>query len=370
MSIPTTTEVAVIAAMEDPLARNYEITRCYHELSAAFAKRTGLCANWCTFATWASRQAGETIRGNDLRNKLEQVLNADAQISEVLHAVLAIAKGLDVEISIENLRSTATAQWIAKAATRSSAAVARGNKKVFEEIAYEFARFAEQCLTSTSYDASLIGAFTESLRQGDPPAGQDYLKKAFIRYYQSFFEQDAQRATELRYMANIEIGFHEQTRLQPEINEALDAGAVQAEELLEALLALLSQRAGFWKRLLLSARLLTGANGLLKQQAEALATKISGRMRQVLTRHLMILTLPPDRCLQLGTDLQMRYPDALVQIKDAELTAFLARIDATPNSVAQSGAVDWGDLTERLHYIADLFRCCHEDATLFSPVIK
>jgi hypothetical protein len=32
----------------------------------AMTKRLGPCANWCTFATWASRQAGQTIRGEDL----------------------------------------------------------------------------------------------------------------------------------------------------------------------------------------------------------------------------------------------------------------------------------------------------------------
>lgn len=73
MNFAKVAEIAAIAAMDDPSARNHEITRCYHGLSAAIAERTGICANWRTFATWASQQAGETIRGQDLRNKLNQV---------------------------------------------------------------------------------------------------------------------------------------------------------------------------------------------------------------------------------------------------------------------------------------------------------
>ena len=45
--------------------RNLEITHCYSLLAAAFAARSGEGANWCTYATWASRQAGRTIRGED-----------------------------------------------------------------------------------------------------------------------------------------------------------------------------------------------------------------------------------------------------------------------------------------------------------------
>ena len=55
------TEVATIGAIDDPVIRNLRITQCYHELSAAIAERASPGANWCTFATWPSRQAGQTI---------------------------------------------------------------------------------------------------------------------------------------------------------------------------------------------------------------------------------------------------------------------------------------------------------------------
>ncbi len=67
---PTTADVDRIAAVSDPVIRNLQITQAYHELAAAVAARVG-GANWCTFATWASKQAGQTIRKEDLAHLLE-----------------------------------------------------------------------------------------------------------------------------------------------------------------------------------------------------------------------------------------------------------------------------------------------------------
>ncbi len=54
-----------------------------------------------------------------------------------------------------------------------SDAVARGNRKVFEEIGYEFARYLE---------ADDLDTFLAGLREGDPPDGQALLRAAFTRY--------------------------------------------------------------------------------------------------------------------------------------------------------------------------------------------
>jgi len=62
----TPDDVDRIAAVADPVIRNLRITQAYHELSAAMAARLGPLANWCTYATWASKQAGRTIRKEDL----------------------------------------------------------------------------------------------------------------------------------------------------------------------------------------------------------------------------------------------------------------------------------------------------------------
>ena len=71
---PSVADVQRIVAIENPVVRNLEITYCYSQLAAACVERNGQGANWCTYATWASRQAGRTIRGEDLLEHLERRL--------------------------------------------------------------------------------------------------------------------------------------------------------------------------------------------------------------------------------------------------------------------------------------------------------
>ncbi|MES2880591.1 MAG: hypothetical protein V4676_00485, partial [Bacteroidota bacterium] len=74
VAAPTVTDVKTIAAITNPVLRNLQITQCYAELSTAFAQRTGPFANWCSYATWASKQAGQTIRTEDLQRTLETLI--------------------------------------------------------------------------------------------------------------------------------------------------------------------------------------------------------------------------------------------------------------------------------------------------------
>ena len=71
---PRVEDVDWIGAMDDPVIRNLEITECYADLSRAMHDRTAGAADWCTFATWASRQAGRTIRGEDLFGTVDRIL--------------------------------------------------------------------------------------------------------------------------------------------------------------------------------------------------------------------------------------------------------------------------------------------------------
>ena len=70
----TVEKIDGIAALPDPVLRNLQITQCYCELSKVFSETMGAGANWCTFATWASKQAGQTIRHEDLQSTLKNLL--------------------------------------------------------------------------------------------------------------------------------------------------------------------------------------------------------------------------------------------------------------------------------------------------------
>lgn len=367
---PTTEEVEKICRLADPILRNLKITQCYCELSKAFSVRTGTTANWSTFATWASKQAGVTIRGEDLQSTLEQVLKNEPALQNQLLEVSTHIKSLGNSSSHDQIHQSVVAELVQGAAARASAAVARGNRKVFEEIGYEFARFIATCLADREYNSESIDNFCKQLRDGDPPNGQDYLKRAFHRYYVSFFEINNKKRPEMQLLSNVEIGFHEQTRLQPEIAEAFNAALIDPAHVKEFIRNVLLNNTGIVGKIIFLISALRGSRSLLNRAIDKLVAEAEQHLRKFITAELMTLTIPPDNCLRLGEDLNAPFPEGLQQLANADLIAFLAHVDPTANSLKDSGATDWTRLEERLHYIADLFRCFHNKEELFSEAFS
>jgi hypothetical protein len=240
--------------------------------------------------------------------------------------------------------------------------VGEGNRKVFAEIGYEFARFQSLCLNDSSPDPEKLRRFCEGLRLGDPPDGQRYLRQAFAHLYTAIFEPETKRRAELMFLANLEIGYHEQTRLQPEIQAALDDPVLDEMEYILRLTAILFPRTS---AILLRSRMalmrLLGRPPALELAIRALLTVVQLGIRHALTETVMAIALPRGVRLSLWSDLIGEYPGSLQQITDPDLCQLLAGIDPTPDSLRRSGAVDWANLPERLHFIADLFRLYQED---------
>lgn len=366
--IPTVEEVERTAALVDPVIRNLQITQSYHELAKAMAPRTGIGANWCTFATWASKQAGQTIRREDVARTLETLLRS---------AVTAMEAAPDIAASAQALGSTQGEEEIEESLVevlnplasfdRASDAVGRGNRKVYEEIGREFARFLALCLNDDAFDADKIAAFCDNLRPGDPPDGQRYLRQAFTRYYRAFFEPDPKTRAELLLLANIEIGFHEQTRLQPEIAAALDAAVLDRTDFQRRLIKALFPNRGWFARIRLFFLRLLDRSSPFDRALDALLAEARRRARLLITAYMMTLGLPHGVILRLGEDLPVGFPASLQQLSLADLCAMLEQVDPTPDSPRDSGAVDWALLPDRLHFIIDMFRCYHEQADLFDP---
>src|SRR6185436_9966532 len=73
---PLTKQVRdIIGIKGNPVLRNLLITQCYHDLSTGLAELlSGGNANWCTFATWASKTAGCFVRKDELPAALRRWL--------------------------------------------------------------------------------------------------------------------------------------------------------------------------------------------------------------------------------------------------------------------------------------------------------
>ena len=214
-SAPAVADVEQIAALKDPVVRNLRITQCYWELSQALAARTGGGpANWCTFATWASKQAGQTIRKEDLARAFERVFRRSREATGAGNAAAAAVAEPRKRADPEQLWGALwKALWPNDAFERASEAVARGNRKVFQEIGREFAHFLALPRKGGVIDSAALADFCDGLRPGDPPAGQSLLRQAFRSYAVALGESEGKERAELILLANVAIGFHEQTRL-------------------------------------------------------------------------------------------------------------------------------------------------------------
>lgn len=366
ITTPSISQVERVAALQDPALRNLQITQCYSELSQALARRTGLSANWCTFATWASKQAGQTIRKEDLHRTLERILHeltsparGEADFAREIQAAGAPGEADEIRAAARQ------AADFRPAVERASEAVGRGNKKVFEEIGREFARFYAVLLQDVQPDEAKLEDFCVALSPNEPPEGQRYLRQAFTRYYRALFVDDLKLRAELLLCANLEIGFHEQTRLQPEIAEALDSAYLSGTGFALRFLRGTFPFYGVFASAGWLGRRLFGRPSSLDRGIQALFEDLQRALRHVFTETMMTISFPPNLLIRLGDDLRAGFPEHLRQIADPDLRDLLAQIDPTPDSPSGSGAADWADLPDRLHFISDLFRCFQETPGLF-----
>ena len=174
---PTLADVERIAGGAEPVLRNLQITLCYADLSGAMGAVLPANANWCTFAVWASKQAGVTIRDEDLERAVRERLVRSGALRGPILRVIELVGGT-VEHHVQVL-----AKLIADFGPfrRSSDAVARGNKKVYEEIGREFARFLPLVAEGREQSPAAIDEFCNELRPGPPPDGQGLLRRRVSR---------------------------------------------------------------------------------------------------------------------------------------------------------------------------------------------
>ena len=364
MSTPTAQDVARIAAMDDIIVRNLHITQCYSELAHAAAGFFGRGANWCAFATWASKQAGRTIRGEDLVRAFEDRYAKSPEVQILVQAVGRELGRLGRSRDVQRIRDVVFEALDPRAALdRAGDAAARGNVKVFSEIGYEIARFMESFGGPEDVDPDRVEAFCATLPEGEPMVGQSLLRDAFRAYGEACRAiADAERA-QLLFLANVLIALHEQTRLQPEIEDAMNASLGSRNEIRQRILKELLP--GFWIRLRLRLSRILKRQMPLDALLDQLIDDAQLLIRQVITQSLLTLPISRDSILQFGRDIGQSFPPELARLTHPKLMELIRRIDPTPDSLSETAAADWADLDDRMHFITDFFRCYHVRDALF-----
>ncbi|HEX2573393.1 MAG TPA: hypothetical protein VH877_27840 [Polyangia bacterium] len=346
--------------LDDMVVRNLQITEGYHELELALTSLFGSTdVRWCAFATWASKTAGRFIRGEEHPDIIRHFL-AEAY-PEMVH-LGSMNEQLAQMPGMTPLGNSFIYETLERITNGVSAAVAAGNLKVFRELGPLFADFIQRFRASTVFDQRELDRFLATLVPGPTEeGGQGLLIRAFTHYYQARFTAEAKPRAELLLLANDLIGLHEQTRLQPEIESALEA----------PIALLLMEVAKLHARHTIPSPLHRAVDAVIQTVIHPLIAPLQSIWRRVATEWLTRLELP-EGTLRLGETLPPlpsggMFPATLRTIENAELRDLLTLLDRTPDRLAGSAARDWGDLGDRMNLIVDLFRSRQQDECLHRP---
>jgi hypothetical protein len=361
---PSEAELNKIAEMQDAAARNLQITQSYWVLSAEVERRIQGHANWCTFATWASQQAGVTIRHEDLPDLLRERLQKSWKIIGLDAKLLKMLEQDNIDLLQVVIDSVSELGPL----KRPSEFVGEGNNKVFAEIGVQFARWLALFPNIASITDAEMESFCQGLKAGPPPDGQDLLKQAFRNYRTVARATDPSEKAQLMLLANLQIGYHEQIRLQPEIEGALNGALFEPGDLTDLLVEKLTGHEG--KLGIALEHLWRSHDTPLRAVANLLAKDVEEQVRMLITDLMMTLWLPPEVVVRLGHDLTRQYPPILQTITNADVIKILVEFGADRDGPSGSGALDWADFTQRMRFIASLFRVYAMGSSLFDPLPK
>lgn len=346
----TLAEITEITLRREPTLRNLQITQRYADLSRALGAVIGDSnANWSTFATWASKTAGQSIRGEEVPREVLEALNEQARFkAEWAKLTRPVFGFVPFDLELFDL--------VRAIITEVSQQIAEGNLKVFRELAPVFARFSFAFQAPENRTEQEFALFLGGLKDGPPETdGQSLLKEAFGYYFRAASSESAKERAELTLHGSILIGLHEQTRLQSNIEGGIDAPVSPR---------VYDQFKGgivFWLRPLL--RL------FFHGRWQLFHSHLEETWERIATRFFMRLSLPHGKSVSLGEDIPLRrgraFPPLLDPLTDPSLISLVAKYDKNLETTGGSGAANWTVLANRMTFIADLFRSSQCDKDMF-----
>ncbi len=339
-------DIEFILSIENLVLRNLLITQGYHELSEGLRVFLGEDnASWCTFATHASKTAGYSIRHEILPENLARVFLS----FRLYRAVMRFLRRYLTDAAEREHRLDPITGILA----RISLSISQGNTMVFAELAPAYSRLIEQFSKDIVPDESRLQDFLSDFRPGTSEAGgQDACVQAFSAYYQARFEPDPKRKAELIYLANLLIGLHEQTRLQPVIAGSLHA---PVDEVLDTRIPLYVTPLGGWANRLIHLAIMW----------------VSRRIFATIATQVAMSIYTPAGKLRLSADVpspfqEKEFPPDLENLQSPQIMALLSRFDRSRDTLVGSRAVNWADLHDRMNYIVDLFRSHQQNRLLYT----
>ncbi len=350
--------IDAVLAIDDRVLRNYWVTQTYADISDALRSLLDPnTANWCTYATWASRTVGSNMRGEALPKWLHdrvllpdglmgltQNLNADAKFSE-FRKVLG-------DLKPEHLMDV-TRELLGEMAINLS----DGNTEVFAEITPPAAIFIAEF--SSGADPHEARAKVLAACQGVPEyQGVNRLAAGYSLYCDAMHETDPKLRSQLILAGSLQLGTHEQNHLQPVIVSSMDMGvntaATRLKEKLEKELGALARVQQDFDKLLQPALHWIGDTW-----GDIMTFTLGTLQSPEGTMHL-------DHDVPLPKDRPYVTPD-LEPVKVGALGELLAMFNRAKKNGKGSFARDWANLMDRMNFISNLFISRHHVPDMFDP---
>ncbi|MBI2764832.1 MAG: patatin-like phospholipase family protein [Chloroflexi bacterium] len=303
-----TRAVEEVRSVSGPVLRNLLITQFYYETANEIAARIGgQNVTWFAFGAWASNVAGTFIRGSGVPGFVRAIAGGGTPVPGVLESGAADF--------LAGFRET----------------MAEGNLIVFDELAPIAARF----VVALDEGPDAVRAVVEAI----PPdaEGRTLLRGAFQAYGNAAASPDARTRAQYVLAGNLQAVFHEQRRLQPLLERTLTLPFVDS----------------------------------LKGVAGPVAGSLKREWRRFATKFILQYDLP-GVSLKAGQDVRSAFPgDAfprdVVDLDIEPANAIWAELCGQASDTRGSSASDWSSLTDRMAFIATVFRARQQDTGLLSP---
>jgi hypothetical protein len=343
--------VLAVAAVSDDILRNLRITYAYHQLSTDMVPLLGdRNANWCSFATWASRSVGDTMRLEGVPAFIDLTIGRLPAFDRLRVAFEERVRNRRIDLvraapDGKEHRLRDLLHYVCHQ-------LAEGNRIVFLEVGLFWSRFTATFAAGPD-DARLVDFLDHVVDDGGKPL--IHLRQAFAAYHAAMSEADSKRKAELVLAANCRIGSWEQWRLQDAIAAAVEA---PVEELVdEALRDPLDELVPH-----------STLHRVLERGLNRVEDMLTDVWRDLATEDVMVCQLP-DADVALGRDLragrgQRLFPADLDPLSLPEAVQVWSLYNRADVDGRRSGASDWLDFGERMNFIVNLFRSRQQDAAL------
>ena len=326
---------------ENLVVRNLQVTQGYFRISNAMKKYvSSKNVNWTSFATHASKTAGQALRHELMPGLLKSSM---LRLGGYENTFMFLNEGLGSE---EPQLSEDQNNRLGEAFRHVSLLVSDGNITVFEELALPFTNFINMFKDDWDYSEAKLQVFLdENLLPGPlTEGGQDYLREAFTAYYKARYETRAKTKAEYVLTGNLLIGLHEQTRLQPQIEQAM---AVPLELFSDS------------------------ANSEEKGAGIDFPPLMRGIIAKTFTQMMMLITLP-SRDLKLGQTViaptgVASFPMDLLEIEDPRCLELVRMFETSQDTLSGSGAENWSSLRDRMSFVVDFFRSHQQYKRMWDP---